>query len=188
MVAFFFISLFICGLFNRVVCSSDYIASNERIWTLSFASFPIHYSLLILTAPLNKPQMLGWCGFCLRRLSPNNNCMLAIYNTQFYSFRIPVSNLFGIFRFELMIRNFQECQVEKHEHFRHLLPYKFDPGSIAAEAARNIFAVYREDCIAKRRDQKWFVRFRQGNFDTCDTLLSGRNLVGYGGDYPLRTA
>jgi hypothetical protein len=46
--------------------------------------------------------------FCLRRHFPNKNCMLAMCNTPFYSFRLPLSNLFGIFRFELMVRNFQE--------------------------------------------------------------------------------
>jgi hypothetical protein len=34
--------------------------------------------------------------------------MLAIYNTPFYSFCFPLSNLFGIFRFELMVRNLQD--------------------------------------------------------------------------------
>jgi hypothetical protein len=40
--------------------------------------------------------ILGWCvsssGFCLRRLFPNKNCMLAMYNTSFYSFRFSLSN------------------------------------------------------------------------------------------------
>jgi hypothetical protein len=57
-----------------------------------------------------------------------------------------------------------ECQVEKNEHFRHLLLYEFNPGSKAAEAARHICAVYREDFIAERTAEKLFSRFRQGNF------------------------
>jgi hypothetical protein len=48
------------------------------------------------------------------------------------------------------------CQVEKNEHFRHLLLYEFNRGSKAAEAARNICAVYGEDPVAERTDQKWF--------------------------------
>jgi hypothetical protein len=78
-----------------------------------------------------------------------------------------------------------ECQVEKNEHSRHLLLYEFNRGSKAAEAARNICAVYGEDSIAERTAQKWFARFRQGNFDTSDTPRSGRHLVGFGGDHPL---
>jgi hypothetical protein len=42
-----------------------------------------------------------------------------------------------------------KCQVEKNEHFRHLL-YELNRGSKAAEAARNICAVYEEDSIAER--------------------------------------
>jgi hypothetical protein len=76
-----------------------------------------------------------------------------------------------------------ECRVEKNGHFRHLL-YQFNRGSKVEEATRNICAVY-EDSIAERTAQKWFVRFKQGNFQMSDTPRSGRNLVGYGGDYPL---
>jgi hypothetical protein len=43
-----------------------------------------------------------------------------------------------------------ECQVEKNEHFRHLLLYEFDRGSKAAEAGRNICDIYGEDSIAER--------------------------------------
>jgi hypothetical protein len=90
-----------------------------------------------------------------------------------------------------MVRNFQDqndgCEVEKNEHFRHLLLYEFNRGSKAVEAARNISAVYGEDSIAETA-QKWFVRFKQSNFDMSDTPRSGRHLVGYGGDCPLRTA
>ena len=44
------------------------------------------------------------------------------------------------FLFELISVNFQiikmECQVEKNEHFRHLLLFAFNQGSKAAKAAR----------------------------------------------------
>jgi hypothetical protein len=78
-----------------------------------------------------------------------------------------------------------ECQVEKHEHFRHLLLYEFNRGSKAAEAARNICAIYGEDSIAETTVQKWFSGFKQGNFDTGDNPRLGRYLVEYGGDCPL---
>jgi hypothetical protein len=67
-----------------------------------------------------------------------------------------------------------ECQVEKNEHFRHLLLYEFNRGSKAAEAARNICAVYGEDSIAEIMAQKWFVCFEQGSFDMSDTPRSGQ--------------
>jgi hypothetical protein len=54
-----------------------------------------------------------------------------------------------------------ECQVEKNEHFRHPLLYEFIRGSKAAEAARNICAIYGEDSIAERTAQTWFARFEQ---------------------------
>jgi hypothetical protein len=43
-----------------------------------------------------------------------------------------------------------ECQLEKSEHFRHLLLYEFNRGSKAEEAARNICAVYGEDSVDAR--------------------------------------
>jgi hypothetical protein len=68
-----------------------------------------------------------------------------------------------------------ECQVEKIEHFRHILLYEFNRDSEAAEAARNICAVYGKESIAERTAQKWFARFKQGNFDMSDTpLLAGQ--------------
>jgi hypothetical protein len=73
-----------------------------------------------------------------------------------------------------------ECQVEKNEHFRHLL-YEFNRGSKAAEAARNICAVCGEGSIAERSAQKWFACFKHSNFDTSNILHSGQHLV----DCPL---
>jgi hypothetical protein len=77
-----------------------------------------------------------------------------------------------------------ECQVEKNEHFLHLLLYESNRGSQAAEAARNTCAAYREDFTAEITAQKLFPDFKQGNVDMSDTPRSGR-LVGYGGHYPL---
>jgi hypothetical protein len=48
-----------------------------------------------------------------------------------------------------------ECQVEKNGHFRHLF-YEFNRGSKAAEAARNICAVYGDDSIAEITAQNGF--------------------------------
>jgi hypothetical protein len=43
-----------------------------------------------------------------------------------------------------------ECQVEKNENFRHLLLYKFNRGSKAAETSRNICAL-NGDLVLKER-------------------------------------
>ncbi|KOC60012.1 Histone-lysine N-methyltransferase SETMAR [Habropoda laboriosa] len=57
-----------------------------------------------------------------------------------------------------------ECQVEKNEHFRHLL-FAFNQGSKAAKAARDICAVYGEGAIAERTARDWYAKFKNGNFD-----------------------
>jgi hypothetical protein len=67
-----------------------------------------------------------------------------------------------------------ECQVEKNENFWHLLLHEFNRGIKAAQATRNICAVYGEDSIAERTAQKGFARFKQCNFDMSGTLRSGR--------------
>uniref|UniRef100_A0A914HSH7 Mos1 transposase HTH domain-containing protein n=1 Tax=Globodera rostochiensis TaxID=31243 RepID=A0A914HSH7_GLORO len=65
-------------------------------------------------------------------------------------------------------------QVDKNEHFRHLLLFEFNKGTKASEAAQNICAVYGEDAIAERTARKWFVRFREGVFDLKNTPHTGR--------------
>jgi hypothetical protein len=81
--------------------------------------------------------------------------------------------------------NVWSVKLRKNENFRHLLLYEFNRGSKAAEAAGNIFSIYRENSIAERRAQKLFARFKQGNFEMSGTSCSGRHLMGYGGDCPL---
>jgi hypothetical protein len=63
-----------------------------------------------------------------------------------------------------------ECQVEKNEHFRHLLLYEFSRGSQAAEATRNIYTIYGEESNAERTE--CFARFKQGNWITCERLYN----------------
>jgi hypothetical protein len=81
-----------------------------------------------------------------------------------------------------------ECQVEKNEHFRHLLRYEFSRGSKAAEAARNICAVYGEDYCWKNSPKNG-LRTSSKAVLTRVTLRSSQDsvvhLVGYRGDYPL---
>ena len=58
-------------------------------------------------------------------------------------------NVFCLFSYFLYFQIIEmECQVEKNEHFRHLLLFAFYQGSKAAKAARDICAVYGEGAIA----------------------------------------
>ena len=67
-----------------------------------------------------------------------------------------------------------ECQVEKLEHFQHIVLFEFNRGAKAAEAARNICAVYGANAIGERMTRKWFYRFKEDRFDISDTPHSGR--------------
>ena len=42
-----------------------------------------------------------------------------------------------------------ECQVEKLEHFRHVLLFEFNRGANAAEEARDICKVYGDNAIGE---------------------------------------
>jgi histone-lysine N-methyltransferase SETMAR len=67
-----------------------------------------------------------------------------------------------------------ECQVDKNQHFRHLLLFAFNQGSKATNAAQSIRDLYGADSITDRTAQRWFARFQDGNFDLEDTPRSGR--------------
>ena len=66
-----------------------------------------------------------------------------------------------------------EPQTDKNEHLRHLL-FEFNKGSKASEMARAICSVYGEDAINERTRQRWFSRFREGNFGMEDKPRTGR--------------
>lgn len=67
-----------------------------------------------------------------------------------------------------------ECQVDKNTHFRHHLLFAFNRGAKAAEAAREICAVYGEDAISERTARNWYTKFKSGIFDLSDAIRSGR--------------
>lgn len=67
-----------------------------------------------------------------------------------------------------------ECQVDRNEHFHHLLLFAFNQGCKATKAARDICTVYGEGAISERTVQKWFSRFADGNFELADYSRSGR--------------
>ena len=54
-----------------------------------------------------------------------------------------------------------ECEVEKLEHFQHILLFKFNRGAKAAEVARNICAVYGDNTIGESMARKWFSHFKE---------------------------
>lgn len=67
-----------------------------------------------------------------------------------------------------------KCQVDKKEHFRHLLLFEFNRGANAKEATQKICEVYGEDAISLRTSQNWFQRFYDGDFDLNDKIRPGR--------------
>ena len=64
--------------------------------------------------------------------------------------------------------------MEKLEYFRHILLCEFNRGAKAAEAARNICAVYGDNVIGERAAKKWFSLFKEDHFEINDTPRSGR--------------
>ena len=67
-----------------------------------------------------------------------------------------------------------EDKIDKCMHYRHHLVYTFNRGGTAAKEAREICEVYGENAISDRAAQKWFDKFRSGNFDLNDVPRSGR--------------
>jgi hypothetical protein len=133
--------------------------------------------------------ILGWCvrscGFSLRRLFPNKNCTLAMYNIPFYSFRSSLSTLFGFFRFVLMVRNFQDQNygVWNWENWTFLTPSSLWVQSRiqSCRGRPKHLCFYGEDSIAERTAQKWFAPFKQGNFDMSNIPWSERSCCASGG-------
>ena len=53
-----------------------------------------------------------------------------------------------------------ECQVQKLEHFQNILLFEFNRGVKAAEAARNICAMYGDNATGESTARKWFSHFK----------------------------
>ncbi|XP_032467124.1 nucleotide triphosphate diphosphatase NUDT15 isoform X1 [Phocoena sinus] len=63
---------------------------------------------------------------------------------------------------------------EKKQHFRHIMLDYFKKGKNATETQKKICAVYGEDAVTERTCQKWFAKFRAGDFSLDDAPRSGR--------------
>ena len=63
---------------------------------------------------------------------------------------------------------------EKKQHFQHIMLYYFKKGKNATETQKKICAVYGEGAVTDRTCQKWFVKFRTGDFPLDDAPRSGR--------------
>jgi histone-lysine N-methyltransferase SETMAR len=59
-------------------------------------------------------------------------------------------------------------------HYRHCMLFMFKQGKNATEAASEICSVYGENAVTPRVCQKWFARFRDGNFQLEDQERAGR--------------
>jgi len=62
------------------------------------------------------------------------------------------------------------------EHIRHILLYEFNKGNNATESARNIKAVYGNRTISVSQCQRWFKKFRAGNYGLEDEPRLGRSV------------
>ena len=62
----------------------------------------------------------------------------------------------------------------KKQYFRHIMLYYFKKGKNATKMQKKICAVYGEGAVTDRTSQKWFVKFRAGNFSLDDAPRSGR--------------
>jgi len=62
------------------------------------------------------------------------------------------------------------------EHNRHILLYEFNKGHNATESARNIKAEYGDQTISVSQCQRWFQKFRAGNYNLEDEPRPGRSV------------
>lgn len=63
---------------------------------------------------------------------------------------------------------------ENRQHFRHIMLFYYRKGKSAAKTQRKICAVYGENAVNSRTCQKWFAKFRSGDFSLEDTSRVGR--------------
>ena len=65
---------------------------------------------------------------------------------------------------------------EKKQQFLHIMLYYFKKGKIATETQKKICAANGDGAVADRMCQKWFAKFRAGDFSLDDAPRSGRSV------------
>ena len=63
---------------------------------------------------------------------------------------------------------------ENMQHVQHIVLYYFKKGENATEMQKKTCAIYGECTFPDRMCQKWFVKFRAGDFSLEDAPRSGR--------------
>lgn len=64
-------------------------------------------------------------------------------------------------------------QIPEEVHIRHCMLFEFRKGSNATVATKNICSVY-PNALDVRKCQRWFSKFKSGNFNLSDSYRSGR--------------
>ncbi|EZA47927.1 Histone-lysine N-methyltransferase SETMAR [Ooceraea biroi] len=59
-------------------------------------------------------------------------------------------------------------------HFRHIMLFYFKKGKNTVQTTKQI---YGSDAVVERTVQKWFTRFKRGDFNAEDQECSGRSSV-----------
>ena len=62
---------------------------------------------------------------------------------------------------------------ENKQHFWDIMLYYFNRGKMKLKCKKKICTLYAEDAVADQMCQKWFVKFRAGDFSRADALCSG---------------
>ena len=65
-------------------------------------------------------------------------------------------------------------KIEEKKRFQHIMLYYFKKGKNSTETQKKICAVYGEGAVTDRMCQKWFAKFRVGDFLLDDVPRSGR--------------
>ena len=69
---------------------------------------------------------------------------------------------------EFLYSHFNIEDGRKKQYFQHIMLYYFKKGKNAIEMQKKICAVYGEGAVTDQTCQKWFAKFRAGDFSLDD--------------------